>query len=187
MRLTKYLNDDSDISGREGEILLRKEIPNDCYYKSIKSLYLLDEERYSHQIDQLLIRHNGIFCIEVKNYKGQIFGKEYDEKWVQKIGDEIHYLYNPIKQNYVHRKVVEYTLDNKYKVISLIVFNRNNISHIDADNVISLKQFSKYISNHKSDALLTNDEIDEIFNVIALKAPKKIDFRKHKMREKWEK
>ena len=82
---------------------------------------------------------------------------------------------------------MEYTLDNKYKVISLIVFNRNNISHIDADNVISLKQFSKYISNHKSDALLTNDEIDEIFNVIALKAPKKIDFRKHKMREKWEK
>ncbi|MBR2508047.1 MAG: NERD domain-containing protein [Bacilli bacterium] len=179
MRLYKYLDNDPSFTGVEGEVLLRKNIPNDCYYKSIRSLFLLDENNYSHQIDQLLIRPNGIFCVEVKNYKGQIYGKEYDEKWVQKIGNETHYFYNPVRQNYVHKKVVEYTLNNKYKVTSLVVFIKNNIRHIDVDNVISLKDFKDYITNYKSETTLSNEDIDEIFKTIAEKAPKDMTMSKH--------
>lgn len=179
MKILRELSKDNNFTGREGEIFLVRNIPNDCYYKTIRSLYLFDENGHTHQIDQLLIRPNGVFCIEVKNYKGVIYGEEHDERWLQKLGRETYSFYNPIKQNKVHKKVIEYNLSHQYKVAPLVVFIKNNISNISCDNVISLKDFAKYVSTYKSDITLSNEDIDNIFSIIALRAPKDITIKKH--------
>ncbi len=47
----------------------------------INNLTILDDNGFTHQIDHIEIRSNGIFCIETKNYKGFIVGRQNDSKW----------------------------------------------------------------------------------------------------------
>jgi len=60
------------------------------------------------QIDELIISQSGIYVIEVKNYKGWIFGNIHNEYWTQclvagyKSTPTKNKLYNPIKQNQGH-------------------------------------------------------------------------------------
>ena len=75
---------------------------------TIRNLYLPWSDGRTAQIDQLIIAESGIYVIEVKNYKGWIFGNENNQYWTQVLstgyrGQSIkNKLYNPLKQNASH-------------------------------------------------------------------------------------
>ena len=75
---------------------------------TIRNLYLPWSDGGTAQIDQLIIAESGIYVIEVKNYKGWIFGNEKNQYWTQVLstgyrGQSIkNKLYNPLKQNATH-------------------------------------------------------------------------------------
>src|SRR6056297_1755056 len=52
------------------------------------------------QIDHVVISNYGIFCIEVKAYKGWIFGNAKQKTWTQVIYKNKKKFYNPMRQNY---------------------------------------------------------------------------------------
>lgn len=102
-----------------------------------KKLKKLDKNRYtifndvvfdikgkSSQIDHIIVSDYGIFVIETKNYKGSIYGSEYNEYWTQYLYKKKFKLYNPIKQNQGHIYAMHYVLKGLLPIdfYSIIVF-----------------------------------------------------------------
>ena len=96
----------------------------------IKNLCLPWPDGRTAQIDELVIADSGIYVIEVKNYKGWIFGNENNQYWTQVLstgirGESIkNRLYNPIRQNNSHIYCIKKNLKGyKGPIHSLIVFS----------------------------------------------------------------
>lgn len=87
------------------------------------------------QIDELIIAQSGIYVIEVKNYKGWIFGNIYNDYWTQCLTTGFrgfstkNKLYNPIMQNQGHirclRNVLSAYTDVPYH--SIVVFSNEAV------------------------------------------------------------
>ena len=96
----------------------------------IKNLCLPWPDGRTAQIDELVIADSGIYVIEVKNFKGWIFGNENNQYWTQVLstgirGESIkNRLYNPIRQNSSHIYCIKKNLKGyKGPIHSLIVFS----------------------------------------------------------------
>lgn len=78
------------------------------------------------QIDHVVVSRKGIFCIETKSNKGNIYGFSRDESWKQYLGNSGKpYLFNsPFRQNKHHVSSLEMLLEGKLKaqVHSYIAF-----------------------------------------------------------------
>ena len=75
-------NNKKRLRGEKGEQIVGSILDSDpSFHRLINNLVLLGDNQVSHQIDHILIRDNGIFVIETKNYYGQISGKEDDSYW----------------------------------------------------------------------------------------------------------
>lgn len=122
----------SEYKGRKGEYKASKTAdkalagPNAI---SICDVYLPWPDGRTAQIDQIIIADSGIYVLEVKNYKGWIFGNERNQYWTQVLttgirGESIkNKLYNPIKQNATHISCIRKCIDDyTVPVHSVIVF-----------------------------------------------------------------
>ena len=96
----------------------------------IKDLYLPWSDGSTAQIDELIIATSGIYVIEMKNYKGWIFGNENNQYWTQVLykgysgGSTKNRLYNPIRQNASHIACLRKNLKGyKGPIHSLVVFS----------------------------------------------------------------
>lgn len=173
MKLIKFITKPAvnKLKGGIGEkkvikILGAKEL-NQGIQKVINNLILLDENGKSHQIDHVVIRENGIFCIETKNYIGYIFGGENDREWTQTLyNGQKNKLINPLKQNNSHIYHLSKALNNKYKINSLVVMAQNNASSIKCNNVVNVCVLHYYLMDYKSDYQYSNDEIEKIYNTL---------------------
>lgn len=66
------------------------------YYNSltitISSMMLcFKTDKGSTQIDHIVVSKYGVFAIETKNYRGEIYGDDNREKWTQIIVTEVTY------------------------------------------------------------------------------------------------
>lgn len=157
------------IYGKIGEQKVKRKLNRLIFgrveHKLINNLILVDENLKSHQIDHVEIRHNGIFCIETKNYSGVIFGNEKQNKWTQCLyGGEKNYFLNPVKQNNSHIYYISKVLGSKYKINSLIVFVKNNSNNIDCEKVINLNKLRKYLKNYNDGICLSTEEMNNIYD-----------------------
>lgn len=147
-------------------------------HRQINNLILVDGLGKSHQIDHIEIRHNGIFCIETKNYSGWIFGNENSTKWTQTIYHEKHSFLNPLRQNKSHIYHISNVLEKKYKIHSVVVMVQNNADRINVNNVINLCDLKKYLGDFNDGTNYTIEEMDTIYNKL-LAANKEIKNRDH--------
>ncbi len=148
-------------------------------HKLISNLIIVDENSKSHQIDHVVIRENGIFCIETKNYKGWIFGSEKQDKWTQCLyNKEKHQFVNPLKQNKSHIYHISKVLGNRYIINSVVVLVQNNADKIECENVINLKDLKSYLNNFDNGVKLSKEEIDSIYNKL-MSSSTKMTNREH--------
>ncbi len=120
------------------------------------------------QIDQLVISRYGIFVIEIKNYKGWIFGDEQDPTWTQAFFRQKHSFQNPLRQNYKHIKSLqELTGLSQDKFKSVIVFSGKatfktpmpaNVSK-GIDYLIYIKSFQ--------DMILTQGSVEHVIRTVS--------------------
>ncbi len=134
------------------------------------------------QIDELIIARSGIYVIEVKNYKGWIFGNINNDYWTQCLTtgyrgfSEKHKFYNPIMQNQGHVRCLKKVLSDfpDVPVHSIVVFSDNAVfKDVTYDcsvayliNMSELRRTLKSIDRGYKD-LITVDEILEIRGTIA--------------------
>lgn len=93
------------------------------------------------QIDHVVVSVYGIFVIETKNYKGEIYGREKDKTWKKSWRGTIKEFYNPIRQNKAHVAALKMNTriksDNVY--VPIIAFSDEaDISKLDV-SLIRLK------------------------------------------------
>ena len=148
-----------------GELLVRLIIGKTKAGKQyVLNNYMVVDEDKSSQIDHIVIRKNGVFVIETKNYSGRIYGKENQHEWTQvlKYGKVKNKIYNPIKQNATHIYRIKKLIDEDVKIKSLVVFVQNNTKYIEASNVIPLNVLGKTIKA-PSDTALTAEQMQNIY------------------------
>ncbi|MBV2129138.1 nuclease-related domain-containing protein [Arsukibacterium indicum] len=121
---------DSSIKGalaeRQLRRVLQRELP--AGYQHYANLVLPTTTGDYTEIDHLVLSPFGIFVIEVKNYKGWIFGGEKQPQWTVQNFRSKHSFQNPLRQNYKHTEAVKYLLElnssaNEGQVYSVIAFS----------------------------------------------------------------
>ena len=137
---------------------------NDSYL--INNLMLLGDNDVSHQIDHILIRPNGVFIIETKNYYGDIKGSINDSMWTKtyiKHGKQvIEKFHNPIKQNNAHIKAVKKVIGKDIPIINFVVFINNDVTNLGIYTVVNETQLVKRISLWESDIIISKAKMKEI-------------------------
>lgn len=140
----------STLKGDKGESQVIEELSKikDEQYL-INNLILIGENGVSHQFDHILIRHNGIFVIETKNYYGKIIGNSEDIYWekhyLNKGKMKIEKFMNPIKQNNAHIRFLKKILGRDIPFINIVVFVDNDVNDIGIYTVTNLDNLNKRI------------------------------------------
>lgn len=141
------------------------------YYKLINNLVLTDEKGMSHQVDHILIRENGVFSIETKNYYGKVTGgfdiPMWQKTYIKHGKQTVDKFVNPLKQNKSHVRIISKTLGNKYPIINFVVFVQNNVSELGIFNVCDMNDLLKRI-NIAGEIHLSKIEIDNIYKTLLL-------------------
>ena len=104
------------------------------------------------QIDHIVVSKYGIFAIETKNYRGEIYGNDNSQEWKQIIVTKVTYpkkpwktytyvtknqFYNPVKQAVGHMYRIKENLKEwpYLRVIPIVVFTGNvDISRVSSQN-----------------------------------------------------
>lgn len=160
-----------DTSGKLGEEAVNKQLNPLIFgrvkHRQINNLIIKDENNFTHQIDHIEIRENGIFVIETKSLSGQIYGRENSRTWTQYFyNNEKYEFVNPLLQNKSHVYYINQLLQNKYKINSLVVFAQNNADKVNIHNVINLSELKGYLSNYDDGTRLSITDIDRIYNIL---------------------
>ena len=133
-------------------------------YKVINNV-MIRTDRGTTQIDHVVISVYGIFVIETKNYKGLIFGNEYDDNWKQVIYKRSERFRNPIKQNYGHVAALKerLNLEKDLLIISIIAFtNRASLKVNTKTPVMYDNDVVSYIRSYNN-KLISEDDVKRIY------------------------
>lgn len=164
--------------GKEGELqvinILNKLNDYNCLLNDL--IFINNKSKMTHQIDHILIRNNGIFVIETKNYYGKIIYNKDKNEWHIMKNNELLRIVNPIRQNKSHEICIYKILKGKYKIISLVVFVKNNAPK--ESQGINIDNLYNYILNFECDYQLDEIEINNIKNII-LSSRSKISNEEH--------
>lgn len=149
--------------------------------KYVINNYMLVDEGKSSQIDHIVIRPNGLFVIETKNYSGRIYGNENQHEWTQVLayGKVKNKLYNPLKQNATHIYKINKIINARVNIRSLVVFVQSNTKYINAQNVIPLFDLKKNLKR-LNEYTLTEEEMKNIYQqLINAKANNTVSKKEH--------
>lgn len=130
------------------------------------------------QIDHLVLSPYGIFCIETKNMKGIITGKEEDKEWTQikvmqggKKSEKK--FYNPCKQSRGHVNAVKNILRHSdfmnTPVYSVVTFSSNKDTNLKIQlQFTPVFKSDKLIDfvNSKKEIFISDDKLRRIENII---------------------
>ena len=128
------------------------------------------------QIDHLVVSKYGIFTIETKNYRGEIYGDDNRKEWTQLIVTEVTYakkwwktytyvtknrFYNPVKQSVGHAFRIKELLSvfPHVKIVPIVVFTGDAIlSYVESKNhVVYEENLLDVIDGYKTTYLTDND------------------------------
>lgn len=160
--------------------------------------FMLEDQKSSSQIDNILLTQKALYVIEVKNYRGMIFGSKDQINWTvtiktvytnrsrsgrryKKAHISKNAFYNPIKQNQTHiRKIQNLIPETRdIPVINLVVFGNHailsNLKQIP--EVVSIHDLRRAIKNHEASFDDTIDVENQIEIVDALHYHNVVDKR----------
>lgn len=72
----------------------------------MNNIYIPAYDGMFTQIDHLIVAPCGIIVIETKNYSGKLSGSSRKKYWISNNNGDIHKVYNPIRQNSYHIRML---------------------------------------------------------------------------------
>lgn len=157
----------AEYKGSRGESVVARHLE----FNSVSLCHVINDviitdssNKYSNQIDHIVVNNRGVIVIETKNYQGRIYGSEHDTYWTQVLayGKSKHKFYNPVKQNEAHAAKIRRYLNYTVPVYSLVVFVQNNTQYIHANNVIGFCQLNNTIESIGVPNTLSSEQMDTI-------------------------
>ena len=142
-----------------------KELANSYECFIYENLCLEDENRYSVEIDHLLLTRGGLFVIETKGNIGTITGDINEKVWfAKKPNGKTKKLKNPVTQTLSHTKFLRILMDDFYpRMYPIAIFPYANISSIKSDAVYNLPKAVKKMKT-ACQSTKYNDELFYNFN-----------------------
>ncbi|MTI70064.1 MAG: outer membrane protein assembly factor BamE [Firmicutes bacterium] len=145
-------------------------------FKLIPNALFNRVDKGTNQTDLIAVTKKGIFVIEMKDYKGWIFGDENHKQWTQSLnsgwGRSKQYKFrNPIKQNENHIKTLRSILSEKgyddLPIYNVIVFGEEAVlKSIKASvDVIKLYDIDKVFNKYR-DIVITTEEINKVYEFL---------------------
>lgn len=145
---------------------------------------VLRTDKGTTQIDHVVVSKYGVFTIETKNYRGEIYGDDKRQKWTQLIVTKVTYapkrwktytyvtknnFYNPVKQSLGHAfriKELLYAFPH-VKIIPIVAFAGDAIlSNIDTrHNVVYKENLPEIIDRYKT-ICLTDNDVQAIIDIL---------------------
>ena len=136
------------------------------------------------QIDHIVVSKYGVFAIETKNYRGEIYGDDSREKWTQIIVTEVTYrrkwwktytyvtknqFYNPVKQSIGHAYRIKSVLKD-YKhlpIVPIVVFvGEADITNVNTNHkVIYAERLLSVIEGYKT-TYLSDEDYQEVIRIL---------------------
>lgn len=111
------------------------------------------------EMDHILVSRFGVFVIEVKNYKGWIFGDPKAAKWTQVLFFEKFRFQNPLFQNLRHIRAVQSVLDflPTAAVKGVVVFTGTaEFKTRQPQGVVELSHVVDYIKQYTAEVMSLN-------------------------------
>ena len=137
------------------------------------------------QIDHIVVSKYGVFTIETKNYRGDIYGCDNQEEWTQIIVTHVRYrknpfkeytyvtnnkMYNPVKQSIGHSYVIKDKLKSwkHLPIVPIVCFIGDaNISNVKSNhNVVGSRYLLSVFDNYKT-TYLKDEEVKEIAQLLS--------------------
>ena len=143
-------------------------LDKDVYY-TYNDLYI-ETSRGTSQIDHVVVSQFGIFVIETKNYKGNIYGSFKSDKWTQNIWGNKYSMPNPIRQNNAHIYALKSILPNYAQsgCVSIIAFSSSASLYVTSDEDTEVIYIHNILSTIKSynNIVFSSEQVVEICNAI---------------------
>lgn len=135
-------------------------------YRILENI-MLKTPNGTKQIDHIVLSQYGVFVIEVKNYRGCIYGTDFSEEWTQKLHGETYTFQNPIRKNYRHVKVLEEQLGTAYSNFTpILVLAGSAESKLATNNFVTYTPGLIDIIRGFQKVKFTKAEIIEFENII---------------------
>ena len=170
--------------GKQGEQKVRDILS--CLPEDYHVLHdiILKTEKGTTQIDHVVISRYGVFAIETKNYRGEIYGDDTRKKWTQLIVTDVTYakkwwktytyvtknnFYNPVKQSLGHafRIKEQLTAFPNIKVIPIVVFAGDAIiSNIRSNHHVIYENSLLEVINTYKTCYLTDDDVQTVLEIL---------------------
>ena len=136
----------TQLVGFAGEYWVRKELEKLPEEYLFLSDVMLRIDGKTTQIDHIVFSKYGIFVIETKQMNTYLTGSENDKYWTVKAGKKKHYMYNPIFQNYGHKKTIEQVLGlNDDQVIDLVCISGAGNVKVKTNKVVRVERIAERI------------------------------------------
>lgn len=170
--------------GKRGEMRIHEillQMPED--YHVIDDV-VLKTNKGTTQIDHIVVSKYGIFVIETKNYRGEIYGDDNRQQWTQIIVTDVTYrkkwyktytyvskshFYNPVKQSIGHLYEIKKILSEWpcLKIIPIVVFaGTANLSNVKSNkHVIYDNNLIATIQNYRT-VYLSDSDVQSVLNRI---------------------
>jgi hypothetical protein len=139
----------------------QQHLSNDYY---IFNNIVLKANNGTTQIDQIILSKFGLFVVEIKSYKGWIWGDANNAQWTQTLPSGKYKFQNPLRQNYKHIKTLQSILGcPESHLKSLIVFSAhsefrtelpNNVVRGGIDYINFIKQYQSVLLSDKEVTLI---------------------------------
>jgi len=162
-------------AGRKGEEYATNLIRQVLYEKdTLLNNVKISVDESETEIDNIIINNRGIFIIEVKNYRGKIYGKEDDYEWTKVKESSGGNLYqntvkNPIKQTKRQVYILAQFLKHygyKVWVEGYVLMVREN-SPIDHEMILKSIDDIDYVIHQGTNNKITNNTREEIIKLLS--------------------
>lgn len=163
--------------GKRGELHIQKilsQLPENDY--TTFNDVVLQTTHGTTQIDHVVISRYGVFVIETKNYRGEIFGNDDRQDWKQIIKTDITFrnkwwktytyiknseFYNPVRQSLGHVSQVRRIMKQipNVKVVSIVVFSdQTDLAGVNSSHhVINACQLLQCIRSYTNPCISEHD------------------------------
>ena len=173
------------IKGKMGEAKVHKVLATlSDDYRLLDDVVLVTN-RGTTQIDHVVVSRYGVFVIETKNYRGDIYGDDKRKEWTQIIPTDVTYhtgktytyihkskFYNPVKQTLLHLYEIKNNLSDipNLKLIPIVVFVGDaNLAHVESNtHVVYESDLITTIRSYRMD-VLSDEDADLIYKRLSLR------------------
>lgn len=150
-------------------------ILNDLVFKTDKG---------TTQIDHVVVSKYGVFAIETKNYRGEIYGDDKRQDWTQLIVTEVTYakkwwktytyvtknhFYNPVKQSLGHAfRIKELLTEFPYvKIVPIVVFTGDAVlGNVESKHHVIYEENLLEVINEYKITYLTDNDVQKVVSIL---------------------